>query len=101
MTEKMKIDNFIVFFSYLMLMVAFGFSIQKFVSSHTVFEEKRLKNDAKLPEFTICPKLMDQNSNNTIESFETLPSTIRELHGINAWMGRNPTPRYLRKSKSI
>ena len=51
----MKIDNFIVCFSYVLLVVASTLSIKKFLFPPTVFEEKQLRNDSQLPEFTICP----------------------------------------------
>ena len=90
----MAIDNFIVFFSYLLLLVAFGFSIKKFASSPTVFEEMRVKDNTKLPEFTICPKTKDRIFNNSTESFEEILSILQDKphRGINAWMGTDPTP---------
>ena len=91
----MMVDNVIVFSSYLLLVVAFGFSITKFASSPTVFEEMRVKDNTKLPEFTICPKTNNLIFNNSIESFEAILSILQDKphRGIDAWMGKIPTPR--------
>ena len=91
----MIIDNVIVFSSYLLLVVVFGFSIKKIAFSPTVFEEMRVKDNTKLPEFTICPKTKDRIFNNSIESFEEILSILQDKphRGIDAWMGKIPTPR--------
>ena len=98
----------IISLCYLMLIVALAFSLKKLITPLTTFEENQVKNNVKLPEFTLCPypgdKTYGNQNHSEPESFEDILFTLQNVvKKYNVWIGKDPTPvpRYTQFIRSV